>query len=230
MCLTDNGRQFTSNNFKNLMKKYEVKHVTSAPYNPTGNGVVERINKEIGVVLRLSRGSNVNELKDKIWIRLNCTFNRNTGYPPYEIYYKKPIFKNISKNVTINEDEIIERLKLQRISYKKYLEKHRIPMKYVTDDMILIKNNPQDKIMSKWIGPFKVIRVSKSGNNIYVETKNKIMRVSVKNCRPYKRGEDVVSEAETTSMNNCDEIKNEENDQVENVNCVLDVIQIPKRL
>ncbi|KAG0420322.1 Transposon Tf2-9 polyprotein, partial [Dictyocoela roeselum] len=214
-CLTDNGRQFTSNNFKNLMKKYGIKHVTSAPYNPTGNGVVERINKEIGIVLRLSRGSNVKELKDKIWIRLNCTFNRNTGYPPYEIYYKRPIFKNINVNVNINKDKILDKLKLQRRSYKKYLEKNRIPVKYVVGDMILIKNNAQDKMKSKWIGPFNVTRVSQSGNNIYVETKNKIMRVSVKNCRPYKRGEDVVSEEETTLTDECDEKTIGVNDKVE---------------
>lgn len=64
--LTNKGRQFTSNNFGAIIKKYNMKHVRSAPHNPTGNGIVERINKEIGTVLRISRQSGAKELKSKI--------------------------------------------------------------------------------------------------------------------------------------------------------------------
>ncbi|KAG0442296.1 hypothetical protein DMUE_0374 [Dictyocoela muelleri] len=35
--LSDNGRQFISQNFKRLLEKYHISHVTSAPYNPTEN-------------------------------------------------------------------------------------------------------------------------------------------------------------------------------------------------
>ncbi|KAG0419279.1 hypothetical protein EQH57_0544 [Dictyocoela roeselum] len=43
-CLSDNGKQSTSTNFENLLKRYDIKHITSAPYNPTGNILVERGN------------------------------------------------------------------------------------------------------------------------------------------------------------------------------------------
>ncbi|KAG0420577.1 hypothetical protein EQH57_0088 [Dictyocoela roeselum] len=64
-CLSDNGKQFTSTNFGNLLKKYNIKHITSAPYNPTGNSLVERVNREIGVVLRQMRNKGLNKKKKK---------------------------------------------------------------------------------------------------------------------------------------------------------------------
>ncbi|KAG0436610.1 Endogenous retrovirus group K member 7 Pol protein [Dictyocoela muelleri] len=96
-CLSDNGRQFISSNFKNLLDKYKINHITSAPNNPTGNSVVERVNKEIGLVLRISRRSSLKTLKMNIMLRINFTNNNNIGYIPLEIFYKVPIFSNSKK-------------------------------------------------------------------------------------------------------------------------------------
>ncbi|KAG0420358.1 Gag-Pro-Pol polyprotein [Dictyocoela roeselum] len=43
-CFTDNGRQFTSLNFSELLSQYNIKHINTSPYNPSGNSVIERIN------------------------------------------------------------------------------------------------------------------------------------------------------------------------------------------
>ena len=40
--LTDNGPQFVSDKFKNLLRRWDVQHVTSSPRNPQSNGEVER--------------------------------------------------------------------------------------------------------------------------------------------------------------------------------------------
>ncbi|KAG0440977.1 hypothetical protein DMUE_1380 [Dictyocoela muelleri] len=58
-CLTDSGRQFKSLNFNNLMKKYRIDHIFTSTHNPTGNYIIERINREISVALRLSRNNNL---------------------------------------------------------------------------------------------------------------------------------------------------------------------------
>lgn len=65
--LSDNGKQFISQNFKNLLVKYDIEHITSALYNPTGNSLVERANKKICIVLRLFIGKSLSELKRNIW-------------------------------------------------------------------------------------------------------------------------------------------------------------------
>ena len=43
--LTDNGRQFTSQEFQTFLKHLDIHHYTSSVYNPQENGQVERFNK-----------------------------------------------------------------------------------------------------------------------------------------------------------------------------------------
>ena len=45
--LSDNGKEFTSNDFKELCKDSRIKRELSAPYNPQQKGIVERKNRTI---------------------------------------------------------------------------------------------------------------------------------------------------------------------------------------
>jgi transposase InsO family protein len=38
---TDNGREYTSNEFERYLRQHGIKHQTTIPYNPQQNGVVE---------------------------------------------------------------------------------------------------------------------------------------------------------------------------------------------
>ena len=44
---SDNGREFTSNEFKELCKESRIKREFSTPYNPQQNGIAERKNRTI---------------------------------------------------------------------------------------------------------------------------------------------------------------------------------------
>ncbi|KAG0429207.1 hypothetical protein DMUE_5757, partial [Dictyocoela muelleri] len=93
------------------MKKFHIKHIKSAPRNSSGNSIIERVNKEIGILLRISRGLKLTKLMNNIWTRLNLNISISTGYAHYEIFFKKSIFKNKNENILIRENEIVERLK-----------------------------------------------------------------------------------------------------------------------
>ncbi|KAF9763132.1 Gag-Pro-Pol polyprotein [Nosema granulosis] len=64
--LTDQGRQFTSQNFKTFLSQNGIKHATSSAYNPTGNSIVERINQVIGNALRCYRDISLKDAVKKI--------------------------------------------------------------------------------------------------------------------------------------------------------------------
>ena len=49
--VSDNGPQFTSKRFKDFYKSEGMKHVTSAPYCPQSNGVVERFHRTLKEML-----------------------------------------------------------------------------------------------------------------------------------------------------------------------------------
>ncbi|OIR56188.1 MAG: uncharacterized protein A8A55_3066, partial [Amphiamblys sp. WSBS2006] len=88
--ISDNGREFTSVQFKALLTKYGVKQSLSSPYYPQSNGVVERSNRTI--LGKLSK-----EIFDsaKEWDRILskaifaqwCCIIRDLGYSPYEILF-----------------------------------------------------------------------------------------------------------------------------------------------
>ncbi|KAG0438648.1 Transposon Tf2-11 polyprotein, partial [Dictyocoela muelleri] len=144
-CLSDNGRQFISSNFKDLLYKYKIDHITSAPSNPTGNSVVERVNKEIGLVLRISRGTSPKTLKINILRRINCTNNNNIGYSPLEIFHKLPIFSNINKKIKIDHEIIISKLKSNCENYNKMINKKRINIDYSQGDKLRLERTVKRK-------------------------------------------------------------------------------------
>ncbi|KAG0429550.1 Endogenous retrovirus group K member 11 Pol protein [Dictyocoela muelleri] len=124
-CLSDNERQFISSNFKDLLDKYKIDHITSTPNNSTGNSVVERVNKEIGLVLRISRGSLLKTLKMNIMRRHNCTNKNNIGYSSLEIFHKLAIFSNSNKKIKIDPEIIISKLKTNCENYNKMINKKK---------------------------------------------------------------------------------------------------------
>ncbi|KAG0438898.1 Retrovirus-related Pol polyprotein from transposon [Dictyocoela muelleri] len=188
-CLTDNGRQFTSENFGNLMRKYNIKHIRTSPHNPTGNSIIERINREISVALRLSRSLNLKNATENIWKRINLTNNSTLGFAPYEIFFKKPLFETHNKNFIINDNKIKSIIleKQNQWSQRKGIN----PMNIKENDLVYIKCFNPDKITPKFTGPYKISSVSKSGNSVYVKKNNNIVKVATKNLKLFKKGENV---------------------------------------
>ncbi|KAG0441416.1 Gag-Pro-Pol polyprotein [Dictyocoela muelleri] len=125
-CLTENGRQFTSSNFCNLMNKYNIKHISTAPHNPTGNEIIKRINMKISVALRLSRGQTLSKADQNIHMRLNMTNNSTLKFSPYEIFFKKPLANTGKNELKINDEKIKNAIKQVHEKWSKRKIKNEI--------------------------------------------------------------------------------------------------------
>ena len=87
---TDNGTSYTGKEFKEMCQKYNIKHITSSPYRPQSNGLVERNNKTIGNALRsycMSNQETWDLYLPSIVFSMNNTENRSTGYSPFFLTY-----------------------------------------------------------------------------------------------------------------------------------------------
>ena len=51
--LSDNGPEFTSHAFKELLASHSIQHRTTAPYSPQSNGIMERWHRYLNAVVRL---------------------------------------------------------------------------------------------------------------------------------------------------------------------------------
>lgn len=69
--LSDQGRCYSSREFKEYCKERGIIHIMTSPYNPTGNSISERINGVITSCLRIYKGDKITKILKIIEKRIN---------------------------------------------------------------------------------------------------------------------------------------------------------------
>ncbi|KRH93757.1 pol polyprotein, partial [Pseudoloma neurophilia] len=116
--LSDQGKCYTADATKAFLKEKKIKQIFASTYNPTGNGISERINQTISTVLRIYKGWDLKLLKIVLENRLNNIFHYGIKMIPTEAA-KLPSIDRVEENRN---------------------EKRRINHIYKCNDEILIKN------------------------------------------------------------------------------------------
>ena len=83
--VTDNEPSFTSDEFKRFVEENGIKHVTSAPYHPSKNGLAERAVQTVNRGLQYTQGSSMQEKLSKFLFNYQITPNITTGIAPSEL-------------------------------------------------------------------------------------------------------------------------------------------------
>ena len=188
--MTDQGRQFLSSNFKELLINLNIKHITTTPYNPTGNSIVERLNQEIGKKLRIGKGDKFVELIKKIQDTCNESYNRMIEQIPYEVMFQRKINNAEKSNIVITEECVNEAIKRKLIGENKTVEKNPLRV----GDKVFIKNFNPLKLASPWKGPFEIIKIGGNENTFWIDWGNKETLENIKRLKLYKEGVDVVEQ------------------------------------
>lgn len=93
--ITDNGKEFTNNDFNQFCKDHKIIHRVAQSYKPTTNGLTERMNREIRKKIKAGFIKN-NNLEWFSHLQTYCDNINNqrqstTGYKPIELW--KPLYK-----------------------------------------------------------------------------------------------------------------------------------------
>lgn len=80
---SDNGSEFLNGNVKQLLKKFGIKHITSIPLNPQGNGMLERGHQPLIQFIKSLPNPNdwEHHLTTMLWVD-RTTVKSRTGYTP----------------------------------------------------------------------------------------------------------------------------------------------------
>lgn len=179
--LTDQGRQFISEKFKILLTNNNIEHKTTSVYNPTGNSITERINKQIGDGLRLLKKSSLPVLEEKILVKLNDNYNRTIQMTPREAWNMKNQDPASESYVKLVENNFKNKIKNYNFTNRK-----RKVYNYKVGEKVFKRNHSQDKTEDCYLGPYEITAVK--NDKIFLKESNKITVNNVKNIKPGERG------------------------------------------
>ncbi|UYV83872.1 hypothetical protein LAZ67_X000478 [Cordylochernes scorpioides] len=157
--ITDQGKAFTSNDFKEYCSKEEsIEHCCITTGVPQGNGQVERINRTIVFLLTELSIDNPQEWHKhvrKLQKALNSTHQRSIRKPPFEIL----VGLKMRNEEDLQKQEI---LKIQEENRNTFNKKRKKAFVYKEGDLVVIQKTQfatKSKLYPKYIGPYKVIKI-----------------------------------------------------------------------
>ena len=85
--VTDNGSNFMSSEFKSFLQKNGIRHITSAPYHPSSNGLVERAVQTFKQGMKKQSDGTVETKLNQFLLSYQITPQSTTGEPPAQLHW-----------------------------------------------------------------------------------------------------------------------------------------------
>ncbi|XP_068235502.1 uncharacterized protein [Palaemon carinicauda] len=162
--LSDLGTQFTSDCMKEVARLLSMRQLTTTPYHPMCNGLVEKFNGTLKQMLK-----KLCQEKPNQWHRyINAVLfayrevpQESTGFSPFEILYGRS-GKKMEETMKLAN----EALKLAQGRYKHYYDRRCRPRSLqVGDQVLILLPTDSNKLLMQWKGPFNVENIV--GRNDY---------------------------------------------------------------
>lgn len=175
---TDNGPQFISVQFRNYMRINGVKHVTSTPLWPQGNGEVERQNRTLlkSMKIAYATGGDWKKELNKFLMAYRSTPHTTTGVSPAKMMFGREIRTKVPSvelgfQPSLN---VAERDALMKEKGKVYGDRKRqaVDRKIEIGDTVLVKDSkPKNKLSPAFEDALYKVK-DKIGDEVTVESEN----------------------------------------------------------
>ena len=170
--LSDNGSEFTGVEFENILSKYGISHIYSTPYKPSSNGAVERCNRTLIEMLRCMKG-NSNVSWDMLLPEMVVKYN-NSWHASIKM---SPVQNIIRVNHDITDaafipTEVKQVWKSGQSTFSSYGIGDEVMVKE-----ILVGNCVSNKLSPRFHGPYRIVKIGKSGLTYTLDKNGSIMRV-----------------------------------------------------
>ena len=170
---TDNGSQFTSEEFGTFLKTNSIQHRTSTPLWPQANGEVERQNRSLLKALKIAQAEKKNlrvEIR-KFLTAYRTTPHSSTGVSPAKLLFNREIRSKISEltGCEYTDSETRDRDAEMKQKRTDYADERRGAQEnnLVPGDRVLMKQRKENKLSTTFEDtPYKV--TNKYGNEVTV--------------------------------------------------------------
>ena len=89
--VSDNGSNFVSSEFKSFLQKNYIKHITSAPYRPSTNGLVERAVQTLKQGMKKQDDGSVDTKLARFLLSFRITPQSTTGESPAQLRWGRSL-------------------------------------------------------------------------------------------------------------------------------------------
>ena len=143
--VTDNGPSFTSQEFRTFMEGNGIKHVTSAPYHPSTNGLAERAVQTVKLGIKRTKGQTIQERLSRFLFNYRITPHPTTGVTPSELLLNR----RPRSRLDLLHPQVGERVESQQQKQKENHDGNPSPRKFDVGETVYVKNLPAGT--PKWI-------------------------------------------------------------------------------
>ena len=181
---SDQGTNFTSQTFQQVLTELGVEHVTSSAYHPQSQGCLERFHQTLKQVLRkycLENSTNWDEGIDWLLFAYRESVQESLGVSPFEMVYGRPLrgplkilkekwFSKPSEPTTVHKyiEDLVQKLHkvrtfaLANLSHSQEKSKNLYDRKAVTrkfapgEQVLAFLPTPGSPLKKKYSGPYVV--------------------------------------------------------------------------
>ena len=144
--VTDNGAQFTSQEFGEFLKLNDIQHYKSAPYHPAMNGEAERLVQTFKQAMRAAKGD-PGTLSTKLMrflLSYRTTPNATTGVSPAELLFGR----TLRTRLNLLRPDISTKVQDKQASQKQHHDKKSRDRHFQVGQSVLVENNKPEP---KWV-------------------------------------------------------------------------------
>ncbi|KAG0441048.1 hypothetical protein DMUE_1336 [Dictyocoela muelleri] len=161
----------------------KIKHITTSTYNPTSNGISERLNQTIIKILKIYKNQNIKKIINIIKKNLNETYNTSIENFPNKILKEYEL--NMNKNSKIIE-EIKNINQNKRKNNLQIINNKRRDVIFKEGDLVFIKNHIKGKLEEKYKRPYEITKIFNNINIIEVSQPNGVFKINIKNVKLFR--------------------------------------------
>ena len=151
--LSDNGSEFRSREFNQLLNQFNIKHIYSTPYKPSSNGLVERSNRTIIQLLKgviVDHNSDWDLVLHRVLITYNNTVHSQINTSPSRMILRES--HKCERNVPLNSD-VVKTWKAGNPKFSPFQLEQKVLRKiHRTGNLV------SDKLRPRYDGPYKVLK------------------------------------------------------------------------